>query len=87
MQAWRKAMESTGFSSFAELREVFRSVDKGWGVACVQYCQKQISPDYVSAVPLVPESNCFETTGANYGFQRSVISSLDIVKLKGPSSH
>lgn len=28
LQAWRKAMESAGFSSFAELREVFRSVDK-----------------------------------------------------------
>ena len=28
LQAWRKAMESTGFCSFAELREVFGSVDK-----------------------------------------------------------
>jgi len=28
LQAWRKTMESTGFSSFAELRVVFRSVDK-----------------------------------------------------------
>lgn len=28
LQAWRKAMEATDFSSFAELREVFRSVDK-----------------------------------------------------------
>jgi len=32
LQAWRKAMESTGFSSFAELREVFRSVDKVGGL-------------------------------------------------------
>ena len=28
LQAWRKVMEATDFSSFAELREVFRSVDK-----------------------------------------------------------
>lgn len=28
LQAWRKAMESTEFSSFAELRVVFGSVDK-----------------------------------------------------------
>jgi hypothetical protein len=35
----------------------------------------------VPKVPKVPESNCFETTGANYGFQRSVISSFDMVKL------
>jgi mRNA interferase HigB len=28
LQAWRKAMESSNFSSFAELREAFRSVDK-----------------------------------------------------------
>ncbi|OGT00308.1 MAG: hypothetical protein A3H99_05070 [Gallionellales bacterium RIFCSPLOWO2_02_FULL_59_110] len=28
LQAWRKAMETTCFSGFAELREVFRSVDK-----------------------------------------------------------
>ncbi len=28
LQAWRKTVESTDFSSFAELREVFRSVDK-----------------------------------------------------------
>ena len=28
LRAWRKAMESTDCSSFAELREVFRSVDK-----------------------------------------------------------
>jgi mRNA interferase HigB len=28
LQAWRKAMESCNFSSFAELREAFRSVDK-----------------------------------------------------------
>ena len=28
LQAWRKAMESTDFGNFADLREVFRSVDK-----------------------------------------------------------
>jgi mRNA interferase HigB len=28
LQAWRKAMEGTDFASFADLREVFRSVDK-----------------------------------------------------------
>jgi len=28
LQAWRKTMESTSFGSFAELREVFRSVDR-----------------------------------------------------------
>ncbi len=28
LQAWRKAMESTNFASFADLREAFRSVDK-----------------------------------------------------------
>lgn len=28
LQAWRKTMESTNFGGFAELREVFRSVDK-----------------------------------------------------------
>ena len=28
LQAWRKAMESADFSSFAELRVVFGSVDK-----------------------------------------------------------
>ena len=28
LQAWCNAMESTGFSSFAELREVFCSVDR-----------------------------------------------------------
>lgn len=28
LQAWRKAMENTEFSSFAELRAVFGSVDK-----------------------------------------------------------
>jgi mRNA interferase HigB len=28
LQAWRKAMESVELSSFAELREIFRSVDK-----------------------------------------------------------
>ena len=28
LQAWRKTMESTSFSSFAELRGAFRSVDK-----------------------------------------------------------
>ncbi len=28
LQAWRKAMESTDFSGFTELRAAFRSVDK-----------------------------------------------------------
>jgi mRNA interferase HigB len=28
LQAWRKTMEGTDFSSFAELREVFRTADK-----------------------------------------------------------
>jgi len=28
LQAWRKTMEAANFSSFAELREVFGSVDK-----------------------------------------------------------
>lgn len=32
LQAWRKTMEGTGFGSFADLREVFRSVDKVGGL-------------------------------------------------------
>lgn len=41
-------------------------------------CRRQFEFPYSL---LVPESNCFETTGANCGFQRSVISSFDMMKL------